>query len=176
MATQNYYAVDADILLALADGNECAQGLVDYFMVRKCHPVVTFSVFTHLQDIKENVPECAERAEKALTQCKSLGVLEPSLSETERDLAEMTADELVAKGLVKSTTFAFAIAEAAMFGASYFVTAQHDDAMEVDDKRTNFVLQARGLSNILVISPTFIAEHEQEMSAETGEPEVSPEI
>lgn len=163
MATQSYYAVDADLLLALADGNECAQGLVDYFMVRKCHPIVTFSVLIHLQDIKENVPEWAERAEKALTHRTYLGMLEPSLSDTERDLAEMAADDLVSKGLVKSFSFAFAISEAALFGANYFVTAQHEDAMGVDDKRTNFVLQARGLSNILVISPPFIAEYEQEI-------------
>lgn len=160
MPEQSYYALDADVLLALADGNECAQGLIDYFMAQRCHPIVTFSVLTHLQDIAENEPEWAELARKALSERVFLGVLEPSLTETERDLAELTAEELVSRGLVDSFSFAFAISEAALFGADYFVTAQHESAMAVKDKYVNFVLQARGQDSITVLSPQFIAEVE----------------
>jgi hypothetical protein len=150
-----FAALDSDILLALAAGDEECQGAIDGLSRLGFYFIVTETVLQELADIvqKDQDTDKTHCAKTALGQITNWGFLTPPLDAIKMGVAERVAHDLVNKLMDEgSLNNGLVLAEAAYNGCKLFLTRSKIILVANRDS-IQFSLMSADLTPVLVGSP-----------------------
>jgi hypothetical protein len=162
-----FIALDADTLLAIAQGADKAEGAIDVITTLRGFPVVTPSVLQELQDAAENdsVPEDRHWAQLALTSLTTWGMVSTELDQVQRDIVEITTSKIVGNAdLLDCRQSTRIIVEAAMVGCRLLLTYR-GEVLSVDYRALKLALLQADLTDCISVTPDMLVEFFHEETA-----------
>lgn len=118
------FALETDFLIALAMGEENAQGAIDLIMKLRGYPVVTPSVVQELCDqaLYQEKDALRNPAQRAFRELTTWGIIRPSLEPKDHAIADIVAQRLVAQRLAPNYHRGLILAEAACLNSRILLT------------------------------------------------------
>jgi rRNA-processing protein FCF1 len=154
VSKRRFASLDTSFLLALAEGEEDCEAVIDWLGRINVYPLVTPTVIQELMDIEEQDREACPTAKAAKEGISVWGILDAPLSPTDHGIAEIIASKLIAKGVLADECLndGLVLAEAGIQECKLLLTYR-STILEASFEAMKLVLLESDVSDVFAVGP-----------------------